>query len=442
MSISRVKNSSHAFEFYSSNGEEFFTESSNKNRLLETFLLESDLYNVATAFYELERAIIQDKKKIIKVIIPLARKTYNIIDREKVSKILNDIALFIFHHSVEFSFKPRDIMYQSKLYDNKIEKYDAVCLFSGGADSLIGVNETKKKYKRVLALYISHCNSHWLTNIISRLRTDFLNKEKIKFEQFIVPPQIKGAYSQTRGLLYIVCGGICSSIYKSHNLILSECGVTMYQPSFGELDKTTFTSHPLIQEKAKELIKAFLGKDVEIITPFENNTKSEMFAIFDKKNILKTTHSCISSRFGRNLGGCYGCLIRRIGLVVAGIKDENYAYDVFTLEDEDKLKKYGKNFKGKHATTEFLELIKFCLDILLDYENMSFTKKKKIDAYGKYDLFRRFSLDTFAALYILFEKENKGTNQSISKAYFDARKYISQQELEERINEVRNLTSR
>ncbi len=229
MNISKLKNSSRSFEFYSSNDEEFFKESLNKNRILETFIFESDLYNVATAFYELERAIIQDKKKISKVIIFVARKTYNKIDREKVSKILNEIALFIFHYNVEFYFELRDITYQSKLCDNKIEKYDAVCLFSGGADSLIGLMEAKKRYNRVLALYISHSNSHRLTNIIGSLRINFLNKEKIDFEKFIVPSQIKGAYSQTRGLLYIVCGGICSSIYKSYNLILSECGVTMLE---------------------------------------------------------------------------------------------------------------------------------------------------------------------------------------------------------------------
>lgn len=63
MSISRLKNSSRSFELYISNDEKFFKQSLNKNGLLETFTFESDLYNVATAFYELERAIIQDKKR-------------------------------------------------------------------------------------------------------------------------------------------------------------------------------------------------------------------------------------------------------------------------------------------------------------------------------------------------------------------------------------------
>jgi hypothetical protein len=84
------------------------------------------------------------------------------------------------------------------------------------------------------------------------------------------------------------------------------------------------------------------------------------------------------------------------------------------------------------------ELYGFFFRYFTELQNMNFSKKKNIETYGKYDLFRRFSLDIFAALYLIFEKENKGSNQSIKKAYHDVRKYINEQELEDRIKEVRN----
>ena len=100
---------------------------------------------------------------------------------------------------------------------------------------------------------------------------------------------------------------------------------------------------------------------------------------------------------------------------------------------------YGKNVRGEHKVAEFLELVKFSLDILRNYDNMDYSKKKKIETYEKQDLFKRFALDTFAALYLIVEKGNNEVNQSIKKAYFDAKKYIDDKELVDRINEVRNL---
>lgn len=434
MDIFKQKNKNPFFKFCMSNGEELIV---NPIEPIGLYQLEFDLYNIATAFFELERKLISERKDITKVVVSITENTYHIINCDKVVEILNDLSIFIFNKNIIFQLYPY-ASYQSKISEPN-ETYDAICLFSGGADSFSGLLDSNKKYERVFALHIKHLESSRLSNIVNNLKDQLLADEKIHIEEIDVTNQIKKGYSQSRGLLYLICGGIYASRYNSNKLILSECGVTMYQPPFGELDKTTYTSDPLIQKKSRDLIKVFLNKDIDIETPFENNTKSEMFAMSKRKDILKLTHSCISSRFGRNLGGCYGCIIRRIGFIVSGIEDGNYDYDIFTIDDEESLSHYGKNVKGNHKVADFLELMAFSLDVLINYTNMDYSKKKRIETHGKRDLFRRFALDTFVALYIIFEKENVGINHSIKNAYMDARKYLCEQELEDRIMEVRSL---
>lgn len=422
------------FKFYTSDGKEIIVNPPQPQGLFQS---EFDLYNTITAFFELERKLINENQNIIKLVISITKETHQRIHLERIQEILEDLSLFIFNKIITFNFVP-SASYQTKIAENN-EDYDTICLFSGGADSFAGLMDANEKYNRVLALHIRHLSSSRVTNIVNIIENKLIDNRNIVFEDILVTKQIKKGYSQSRGLLYLICGGIYASRYNSRKLILSECGVTMYQPPFGELDRTTYTSDQFIQKMSKELIDLFLGGEIKIITPFENNTKSEMFTMSQHKDLLKLTHSCISSRFGKNLGCCYGCIIRRIGFIVSGVDDGNYEYDIFSIDDKDKLSRYGKNVRGEHKVAEFLELVKFSLDILRNYDSMDYSKKKKIETYEKHDLFRRFALDTFAALYLIIEKKNTEVNQSIRNSYFDAKKYIDDKELVDRINEVRNL---
>ena len=393
-----------------------------------------NLFNVASSFFELERRVLEGIA-IKKVTVPITEVTYNEIDLEKVALILENTALLTLEKKIQFNFKPFPFC-QSTLVD--LEKYDVICLFSGGADSFVGILEANRMYSRVLGLYIHHKSSNKLSGTINRIKKILREDEKLAIERIQVNPQVKKGYSQTRGILYIVCAGIYAKMYSASTIVLSECGVTIYQPSFGELDRTTYTSHPDVQKAAKDLLKLFLQLDIEIITPFDNNTKSEMFALSERKDLLKTTHSCISSRFGKNDGVCYGCIIRRIGFIVADIEDCVYMNDIFTLKTKKKLNGY-PNTKSENRINDLLELMKFSLDILLDYENMGFSKRKKIDPFEKYDLFRRFALDTFAALYILIEEKKVNVNPKVQVKYADSMNYLDKNKIIERIIEVRQL---
>ncbi|KAF5039069.1 hypothetical protein DSECCO2_547820 [anaerobic digester metagenome] len=86
-----------------------------------------------------------------------------------------------------------------------------------------------------------------------------------------------------------------------------------------------------------------------------------------------------------------------------------------------------------------MELMRFSLDILCDYKSLDPMKRKRIDQYGKYDLFRRFALDTFSTLLLIRNSGKKKINPRIESSYIDAMKYIDEDEIINRIDYVRSL---
>jgi 7-cyano-7-deazaguanine synthase in queuosine biosynthesis len=398
-----------------------------------------DLYSIGVAMHELERELhnnAEARKRVRKVIIPLTRNTLRDMDQEAVSRVLSELALAIFSKSIEFSFEPHT--YYQTDFEHEYEEYDAICLFSGGADSFVGVLDSKERYGDVLALNVRHDHSNAVNSYVARLEKNVLKPEDIPLERIDVPKQIGKGYSQTRGIVYQACAGISAFRHSSRRVVLSECGTTMYQPSFGLFDRVTYTSDPLVQSASQKLVKELLDYKLEIATPFENSTKSEMFASSRRKEQLRDTFSCISSRFGQNLGCCYGCAIRRMGFLVAGVEDCQYKYDLFSINDEAPLSRYGRG-KGTGRTTDLLELMRFSLDLLIDYESIDPIKRRRIDRYHKHDLFRRFALDTFASLSIV--SDNGGIrNSRLEKAFNDALTYVERSDLEKRVESVRMLS--
>jgi|GEM_PF-1661776 7-cyano-7-deazaguanine synthase in queuosine biosynthesis len=399
-----------------------------------------DLYNIAVAMHEIERLLHSSakiRKDIKEVILPITHETLRDMDQKAVCNILGELSLAIFSRNIEFGFESCSD-YQSGL-DREYCEYNAVCLFSGGADSFVGVLDSKGRYHDILALNVRHDFSSKVNGYVTRLNDSLLSPECIPLESFDVPKQIGKGYSQTRGILYQACAGISAFRHSSKKVVLSECGTTIYQPHFGLFDRVTYTSDPLVQMASKKLVRELLDYKLEIVTPFEGSTKSEMFASSRHKEQLRDTFSCISSRFGSNLGCCYGCAIRRIGFLVAGVEDCQYDYDLFSIEDNNILTHYGRG-KGAGRMTDFLELMRFSLDVLVDYESIHPVKRRRIEQHHKKDLFRRFSLDTFAALSIASENGHI-RNSRLRRAYADAMNYICKSDLEERIERVRELTN-
>ena len=129
MRILKQKNKSSFFKFCTSNGEELIV---NPVEPIGLYQLEFDLYNIATAFFELERKLISEQKDVTNVIISITKNTYHSINCDGVIEILNDLSIFIFNKNIKFQLFPYG-SYQSKISEtNEIynEGYNTLRLFN------------------------------------------------------------------------------------------------------------------------------------------------------------------------------------------------------------------------------------------------------------------------------------------------------------------------
>jgi 7-cyano-7-deazaguanine synthase in queuosine biosynthesis len=269
----------------------------------------------------------------------------------------------------------------------KFNNYENICLFSGGIDSLSGIIESKKQLKNVCGIFIAHSDQAGTIKVVNNLMRSFLSPNGIDIKKIYAPPMKMMGYSQMRGFLYILSSSIYANIFQSKNIVVSECGPTMYQPKFGPFDSITLTSNPILIEKTKNIIETLLNREIKIILPFEDMTKAEVLMLMPKE-LMKDTFSCISQRFRIHDGVCYGCIIRRLAGIITGHNDAIYKYDVFG--------------NGTSHVENLLSLLRFSYDMLFDISD-TLPFAEYIEEYNKLDLFKRFAIDNLLALNILIE---------------------------------------
>jgi len=386
-----------------------------------------DILSVAFGVFGLEKII--KKKQIRKFYIERFVKNH----KNELKEILSELISYILLEKVEINFfNSNKKLIKKKIKNNNFKKSKITVLFSGGIDSYSGIFWAKKYFDNIEGIFCAHSDQAWNIHLVNFLSKELLSPSGIQLRTIYVPSITKGGYSQLRGFLYMISAGAWMNLLNSETLIVSECGPTMYQPRFGPYDLVTMTTHPVVVEIAHIVLELLLEKEISIITPFENMTKAEVIAISPHKDKLKYTHSCVSHRFGKHDGTCYGCIIRRLGAITAGFEDVEYAKNPII---DDKAKK-----------ENLLSLLMFSLEILVDYGDMPFYEIENIESYNKLDLFKRFALDNFAALYIL-KKEGYAFVKEVENLYEECLKRIGADILVKRIKSIKeksfqiNLTS-
>jgi 7-cyano-7-deazaguanine synthase in queuosine biosynthesis len=373
-----------------------------------------DLRNIGESIFALEDAI-HENKQVNEIVIPL----YNNYDN--ISDILEELILFLFLKDIKVTIEKNP---QKMLSDFDLSLSDNfTCLFSGGVDSFSGILGAKQYYKRVCGCVTFHPDQK-IRGLIERLDKETLQKNKIPL--YKITSQRHHKYNRvSRGFLYVMN----SSLLGNKNLIIPECGVTMHQPKFTILDEVTMTTHPEVLYYSNRVLEEVFGTGIKIIKPHENLTKSEIVSsCIDKEHLLDTC-SCVNTMFCNSVkchcGVCYGCIIRRIGMIVAGI-DDSVRYRTDILSDIE--------FPSSRLDN-LSTLIQFSVDFLSDMENLPFYTRDIITRYGKKYLFQRFSEDILAVLFLC--KKNGITNKFILDMYEKNKKVVSEEKLEDRIDEVR-----
>ena len=386
-------------------------------------LLEFDMLKIASIIFNIEKAI-KMGYEINEVEIPISAWTDTGRDFEEISKLLNELFTYVLFEDIIFKFKVKHMKKIRRGYFRGYNNCDTVCLFSGGVDSLSALLSAIEKFDDLHAVGVVHGDQTWGSNIINNLDQELSKFYNLPINVLYAPSMGRYGYSQLRGFLYILYGAIYVSLLNANNLIIGECGPTMYQPQFSPYDSVTMTTHPYVVNNVNKIINILLKKKINLILPHENMTKSEVIMSAPRKEFYKISHSCVTLKFGTNEGTCYGCIVRRLGFLTSGIQDSRYTYDPI----------------GKNANVEnLISLLRFSYDILFDYKEMDEYSKQLITVYNKKDLFKRFALDNFAGLYEYY-KINKKLNPFVKNLYDDAMNNMSKQKLENRISKVRKKT--
>lgn len=341
------------------------------------FHLERDILRIAFSLFECEKQL-KKTGPVNGISIMLSHKTFARIDTGKLKEILEELILLILLEDITVDITEIDDAKGRQWRYAEFPEKEAIILFSAGVDSYSGIKIAEKKYENLLGLFVAHNDQTRIIRIVEQIKP-LIDSE---IRTLYAPGMSSLGYSQLRGFVYILSGGVYANLCKADKILVTECGPTMYQPLFSPYDSITYTTHPYVLKAAKGVFDIMLEDKPQIIIPFEDLTKAEVISNAQIKD-FSVTHSCISQRFGDHDGTCFGCVIKRLACAVSDVKDVEYKKDMF-MEDANQ--------------DNLLNALSFSADLLNGYSNMPGFQTEKIAEFQKKDLFMRYALDNLAGL--------------------------------------------
>jgi 7-cyano-7-deazaguanine synthase in queuosine biosynthesis len=375
----------------------------------------ASLYELANSIFMLEKMIKAGNKIPHEVLI----NVYCDLDYDeckKITRLLNILVSDVLLEDVFFTIQNKK--FEKSTITRNFKQCETLCLFSGGIDSTIGIIKSKEAYGDVKGIYVAHQDMGKITFKVDGVTKAILNPLGIEVDKLIAPAMGVG-YSQTRGFLYLLYAGLISIYTEAKRVVVSECGATMYQPKFAPLDTITYTTNPYVLQIAKTIIQIILKKELEVVIPFEDFTKTELMAVLPDDFIFKKTHSCITSRWDKNCGACYACITRMIGSINLSLSLDYFKDNAF-----------------QKSTNEHLNaLLNFCLNFLYNKQELDFWSFNCIEHFNKIKLFNRVCDDVFLAVYKAKNSGNLHTNYEFVLAEFLK---LGKDRIRQRENELKN----
>ena len=230
-----------------------------------------------------------------------------------------------------------------------------VVLMSGGADSALGVLESRRQ--------LDSTESHVLVSHVGLAVLGPIQTEVARTASEIIPgpfqsveairllrrqKQVEGSKfknepsTRSRSLLFIALGLAYASLHGVP-LWIPENGFASLNPPLAANRRgslSTRTTHPIFLDQLSRIVEG-VGCHAMIENPFARTTKGEMFRTGADQfgeavigDFLSATHSCgltglrwngVSSK--TQCGVCFGCVVRRAAFAVAGLTDSTVYAD-------------------------------------------------------------------------------------------------------------------
>jgi 7-cyano-7-deazaguanine synthase in queuosine biosynthesis len=290
--------------------------------------------------------------------------------------LLTEALSFLSGDRWDIAFLPMDVPADTS---QDIADYDAVCLFSGGLDSLSGAIDLLEDGQRLVAVghHDSSFTDHVQSDLFGRVRAHYgaqlsqrrlwLRPAPASATQARPLPETSEITTRGRSFLFISAGIAIASAYGD--------GLPLYMPENGFIginvpltaaragSLSTRTTHPLFMHLMGRLLEG-LGLNHQLVNPYRLLTKGEALEQNKNLDLLKelAPHSVSCShpeqaRFRRldmgNCGSCYPCLIRRASLNHIG-EDRTDEYRCDALTDSRLLNPRWKSGGSLRALTTSL----------------------------------------------------------------------------------------
>jgi 7-cyano-7-deazaguanine synthase in queuosine biosynthesis len=239
-----------------------------------------------------------------------------------------------------------------------LESKDAVCLYSGGLDSLAGLAHRLKEggpgLTSVTMLHVGRQKDRVQRHIRS-LNAEFGNRvfPVLVPMALVNPPRLdhQELSQRCRGFIFASLGIGAAAATGAERIEIYENGVgALNVPLMGGMSvcgRSTKGCHPRFMDLMTRLGSAVLGREVRFLLPFVDKTKGEVVAALKcprLAELAQSSFSCIhtSPRVKgdpRHCGICPACIGRRQAFRVAGVTDDpdKYVTDIFDAKDANAL---------------------------------------------------------------------------------------------------------
>jgi len=319
-----------------------------------------DFLDLATCVYVLDELLLREKTpnywtRAFDVIFPVNEPA----QWDAVGRALESMLWTLAGDEYKFAFPLTTALQPLGSHRQHLPRgYDAVCLFSGGMDSLLGAHKLLAEGKRVLLVghQADGTAASAQTELAARLTTMFPPVNRLprlrliqcraarsmaESQRFPLPEKCEETH-RPRSLLFLSLAIAVAGVTRIKEIYMPENGLIALNPVLQKSrlgTSSTRTAHPLFLSKFADVAQGLGVFDGAIKNPFLFMSKTDMLSpetVDPKlKPLLERSVSCArASRYKdkgvRHCGYCVPCLYRRASMMELGLDDpDHYAFDVF-----------------------------------------------------------------------------------------------------------------